>query len=425
MCLHCEETTMSNTIRYERLKYVLYIAVASLNMGQTCSPQPNDDTHNGNTTNFTVVSACGLLATECFRFDGANPVMLASADFDLDGDIDLLVGNTGTDNADIILNQGDGHFTAGESYPLGGNVGTITVGDLMGNGMPNAFVAAGDGIFLTNQGNAVFAVTRSSNPDSPTWTAVADDFDLDGKLELAMLHIQNGLDRVIAIHDRDSENPTVPTVLAWTTSSIFTGMRGMQLASGDVNGDGAPDLVVVRNTEGEVSILLNNGSGAFDPPINITIPDVHLLVHLRIADLDGDGDGDLIAVNEGDYPYYSPDAGSVVLLFNAGGVSFDSPITLTTGSVPKAAATADFDGDGDLDLAVVNADTDDVTILYNMGGHAFVPGSGKIGVGDAPVFLVAADFDGDGDQDIAVANSASNSVSILLNQGGGVFAAKM
>ena len=97
-----------------------------------------------------------------------------------------------------------------------------------------------------------------------------------------------------------------------------------------------------------------------------------------------------------------------------------SPVSV--GSSPLFLATGDFNGDGIADIAVVNSDTNSVTILLGniTGGFAPTPGS-PIPVGTTPFGVAVGDFNGDGHADLAVANSVSNDVSILLGDGSGGF----
>jgi hypothetical protein len=75
------------------------------------------------------------------------------------------------------------------------------------------------------------------------------------------------------------------------------------VAVGDLNGDGKPDLSVVRY--GGVSVLLNSGNGTFSSALEYGA-DV-LLSSITMGDLNGDGRPDLVVAS------YSNDTGSVLL----------------------------------------------------------------------------------------------------------------
>jgi hypothetical protein len=103
-------------------------------------------------------------------------------------------------------------------------------------------------------------------------------------------------------------------------------------------------------------------------------------------------------------------------------VAFSAPNFFMTQNVPDSVAVGDFNSDGNQDLAVVNRDSNTVSILLGNGSGGFTaPSPGAFGVGLAPRSVAVGDFDGDGDEDLAVANQSSNHVSILLGNGAGGF----
>ncbi|PMB53186.1 hypothetical protein CEN39_05865 [Fischerella thermalis CCMEE 5201] len=89
-------------------------------------------------------------------------------------------------------------------------------------------------------------------------------------------------------------------------------------------------------------------------------------------------------------------------------------INYNVGNVPKAVESADLDGDGDQDLIVANHFSNNVSLMLNNGQGMFSLLT-NISVGNRPVSIAAGDLDNDGDLDFAVANNASNTVSVLLN----------
>jgi FG-GAP-like repeat/Abnormal spindle-like microcephaly-assoc'd, ASPM-SPD-2-Hydin/FG-GAP repeat len=106
------------------------------------------------------------------------------------------------------------------------------------------------------------------------------------------------------------------------------------------------------------------------------------------------------------------------------GVAFSTASSPGTGNYPYSVAVGDFNGDGKLDLAVVNTDSNTVSILLGHGDGTFTQASGSpVSVGSNPVTVAVGDFNGDGKLDLAVANEVDNTVSILLGNGDGTFTA--
>jgi DNA-binding CsgD family transcriptional regulator len=135
------------------------------------------------------------------------------------------------------------------------------------------------------------------------------------------------------------------------------------VAVGDFNGDGRPDLALAKAGSMEVSIMLGNGDGTFEPAASYTMK----------------------------------------------------------GS-PKSIAVGDFNGDGKLDLAVIIADSGEISIMLGNGNGTFQAAANH-GTGNSLLAIAAGDFNGDGVPDLAVIDTKSNEVSVLLGNGNGTFRA--
>jgi len=124
------------------------------------------------------------------------------------------------------------------------------------------------------------------------------------------------------------------------------------------------------------------------------------------ADLDDDGDLDLATANlQND---------DVSVLLNNGGGAFAEDVRYGAGDGPQSLFATDLDSDGDVDLTTANSNSDDVSALLNNGDGTFAADV-LYGAGDYPISVTAADLDGDGNIDLAVANYDSNNISVLLN----------
>ncbi len=203
------------------------------------------------------------------------------------------------------------------------------------------------------------------------------------------------------------------TSVAFSAITEFgAGDNPSSLAVGDLNGDGKQDLAVTNSLSNNVSILLGNGDGTFQPAVNYALGagTFHGTPSAAVGDFNGDGKPDL-AVATADY---------VAVLLGNGDGTFQAAVSYAAGPSFSAVVVGDFNGDGKLDLAVTANANDEVNILLGNGDGTFQPPV-SYSVGQAPLSLQAGDFNGDGRLDLAVANYYSENVSILLGNGDGSF----
>lgn len=184
------------------------------------------------------------------------------------------------------------------------------------------------------------------------------------------------------------------------------------IASADLDGDGDQDLVAT-NGQG-VSVLKNDGNGTFGNRVDY--PSGQNPRSVFVADLNGDGYPDLTVANYG--------SNTVSVLKNKGDGTFETKVDYATGDEPSSVFSSDLDGDGDLDLAVVNNSglNSSVSVLKNNGNGTF---EGKVDYNTSgyPTSVFAADLDVDGDQDIAL--SIFSGVLVMKNNGDGTFGPAM
>lgn len=196
------------------------------------------------------------------------------------------------------------------------------------------------------------------------------------------------------------------------------GQDPQSLTIADLDGDGDGDLIAANPPMfmSSLTVRLNQGDGTFAPAS--TYPTAPLPASIAAADLDGDGDLDLVT---------TPGSGVSVLL-NQGNGTFAAPVTYSALGRPYGLAVGDLDGDGDVDVVATRAgstlDNTALEFLNQGNGTLAAPVSYLTGAtGAVPISVRMADLDNDGDLDLAVANYQASEIGVLLNQGNATFAA--
>jgi len=182
------------------------------------------------------------------------------------------------------------------------------------------------------------------------------------------------------------------------------GVSGAGVASGDLNGDGNPDLVV---TDTETVVFFNSGNRALITPGTSLGTDSG---GVDVVMLDWNGDNQLDVAVAG-----VPDqAARIYLNDGAGGFSDTIDLRDSNPGAVKAATTADFDQDGFADLVLTG--TSGSRLLRSSGQAEFSEIDLPAGPG---IDVSVADIDNNGFPDIIVVESGDRSVSLLLNLGDG------
>lgn len=188
----------------------------------------------------------------------------------------------------------------------------------------------------------------------------------------------------------------------------------------DINGDGAPDIVVTNTAADNATVLLNGGTGTFLLQPNVPSFGGLSPYSVTAADLNNDGRQDLAVANY--------EADSIGLLLNQGNNKFNAQVrySMPTGSSPRSISAADVNNDGRPDLVVANSGSDEIAVFLNNGNGIFANRvSYALSVGAAPYSVALGDVNGDGKVDIVVANSGAHNAAVLLNTGNGAFASSV
>ena len=363
-----------------------------------------------------VSSVFLFLPAQSYGTGGYNPLSVAVADVNGDGKLDMVVANqcggpdfcVGGGAISVLLGNGDGTFQTPSIYASGGSfLNAVVVADVNGDARPDLIAANGCGSLGV----------VSCDSEGAVGVLIGNG---DGTFQAALTQPSGGFD-----------------------------MFDSDVAVADVNGDGGPDIIVMHGCatlcspnsppQGSVSVLLRTGSGAFGPAVSYASGG-YFANSLAVADLDGNGNPDVVVVNwcddahTGDCTTQAPVA---VLLGNGDG-TFGPAVTYDSGGRGgRAVAVADLNADGKPDVLTGNCGPN--------GCGAFQPGGGVVGVllgnGDGTfqsasaygagsyVSIAVADVDADNSPDVLAASmscaavAGTGCVDVLVGNGDGSLAA--
>lgn len=317
--------------------------------------QPNKLFKNDGTGSFTEVTS-GAIVT-----DLAKSMSSSWADYDNDGDLDVVVANSSMKPCSFYINNGDETFTKNITAAFTKNVGYY---------------------------------------HHVSWV----DVDNDGQLEL---YLANYLpSRLNELWKKDESGN-------WSlwTDNLLSQVVGSSVGAtwADIDNDGFQDLLLLNNNAGKNRMYHNLGNGQFEELSNAVTSNGGFSVSSTWGDIDNDGDLDLFisnASNKNNELYFNNGSGDFTLS-TVGSIVND-------GGHSHGASFADIDNDMDLDLFVAN-DQGSKFLYLNKGNGEFVRDRSELvnfNFGNA--FGVAfSDIDSDGDMDL-ITSTHSNQENVLF-----------
>ena len=337
-------------------------------------------------------------------FDHASSVH--AADFDRDGDLDIVAAASRDDLIAWYENLGSGSFAAQRVITTAAdNVEDIHAADLDGDGWPDVVSASYNDskiAWYRNEGDGEFGDQRVITRNARGARFVhAADLDADGDNDVVSA---SWSDDRIAWYENDG------TGVFSTQRTITTDADvGRSVHAADLDLDGDLDVLSASAHDDKIAWYENQGGGAFSSE-RIIADDVRYAVSVYAADFNGDGYPDVVAAAE---------KGSEITWYrNEGNQRFSSPRTVMEGKGnPLFVQAADVDDDGDPDVVAALLETNRVAWYENLGSGVFGTEHLISTSQNRPWSVHAADLDGDGDLDVLAAGAGDDTVAWYENLG--------
>ncbi|MDP6547176.1 MAG: VCBS repeat-containing protein, partial [Phycisphaerae bacterium] len=342
--------------------------------------------------------------------DGATDVYVA--DMDGDGDLDIVSASTNDHTIAWYENNGaaDPTWTAADIATTASSAKDVHVADMDGDGDLD--------IVSASSGDNTIAWYENNGAADPSWTAadIATDVtgafdvyvaDMDGDGDLDIVSASMSDDTIAWYENNGAADPT------WTAADIATNADGASdVHVADMDGDGDLDIVSASFNDDTIAWYENDGNAnpSFTAANIATSADGATGVY--VADLDGDGDLDIISSSFTDntIAWYENDG--------AADPTWTAADIATSAGGASDVHVADIDGDGDLDI--VSASSSDDTIAWYENDGAADPSftaTDIITTADGASDVHVADMDGDGDLDIVSASENNDTIAWYENNG--------
>lgn len=351
---------------------------------------------------------------------GWDRTTAVAGDFNGDGKTDVVI--TYDFDTYLLAGQGNGYFQPPVRV-LTNTFKPLTVGDFNCDGISDFItfnynvlpggVTTAETTLLLGRHDGTFDQRTVNVPVtlSPNFPSVVADFNRDGKPDLAGQLPQTAgatPNLVVCLNNGDG---SFGSPVAYP---MIPSLSGIGLRAGDLNGDGALDLigisinVMAQGPASVISVLINNGDGTFRPgPTQLA--GVAFTGAFVAADFNRDGKVDLACAHY--HPLGFRETTLAVFLGNGDG-TFQPAVQFDTGIMPNTLFAGDFNGDGSIDLGA-RYDAGLISILLGNGDGTFRRPSFVMTDSATFPWVLVEDFNSDGVTDLAVGTRTG--IAVFLN----------
>ncbi|MEA2940674.1 MAG: hypothetical protein QOD09_1203 [Bradyrhizobium sp.] len=313
--------------------------------------------------------------------NGFKPLEASLGDVNGDGIPDLVV----RDDSVLSVHMADGAGAFSPAVNIATGVSAFKLIDIDGDGSLDIITSnpGGQAALLAGDGHGGFTAVK---PGANLLGPVFETADLNGD---GFLDSVSGSNNTVRVQLGDAHG-------GFSSPATFAnGIDASHPALGDVNGDGAVDIVTVTGTfdpitsqlGAKVSVLFGDGHGSFSTPEFLDPGGINPTA-IAVADLNHVGAADIITAD--------PTRNQISIISSDGHGGFLQPVHLTDGlSGPYSLAVADVTGDGLLDI-IVTDDRDNIDLIAGDGHGGFSPTVKFPSGGDVPAAIDVDEVSGAG-----------------------------
>jgi len=338
---------------------------------------------------------------------------------DIDGDraLDVVLAHGGSPllyGVSVMLNVGSSRVSQPRSYRISDNSGTdLRISDFNEDRRLDVVVktVGADGMrsvdVLLGQGEDGFGAPQLVAPNEKVNGIEVGDFNADGHWDIAVGSGSVEGDAPLVLLFGRGDGTFAPPVEYRGEYSI------RNLAVGDMNGDGAVDIVTemyehtdAHVTAWSVAVFLNDGTGKLATPLKHGVPWDYWR-DLQLLDANRDGRMDVALIQ--------PDESAVAVLRGEGDGKLGEVTRHATGRGPISLAVGDVDRDGFPDLVTANADDETISVIL-LRAPGSPPKRWELPLGDRPAAVALGNMDLDAGLEIVSAGKTGRITVIGLRE---------
>jgi hypothetical protein len=307
----------------------------------------------GGTISVLLGNGAGGLSPHVDFAAGQRPVALVLADLDGDGHLDVVAADSTGNAVQVLKGDGTGSFGPPTAFAAGSGPNGLAVGDLNHDGKLDVVVAARGSsslVVLLGSGGGFGAPAFTPIASPPIKVALGD---LDGNSDLDAAVI-GGSAFVYTLRGTGAGG------FVAAGSYLVSGTVARDVAIADLNGDGKGD--VIAEARARTVTFLGKGDGTLGP---LVAQIARGAFGIAVADLDGDGIRDVAGASDLVGSPIPPYAGGAAVFRGVGDGSMDPFVAYGSDGTPNDLAIGDMNGDGSPDIVVANTSVSTVSILLH------------------------------------------------------------